>query len=230
MLKQALRRCHGWVIWLNIITVSVYIVSMPMAFFMIQDREYFWLLFIVCSLIVFSTLLSFIAYFAQHMFSVHFGDENIQQKWGAKTLNRLHYADIKGVLIEATRRDDCFSTRYDKNKKPWACMVLYKIEEFEFRKLIFSKSNSSLMIPPDACACCELNIDGLRQLMEKSTAIVYVSEQILMSYERELSDILDVFYTRVVVAYYDTATNSEKKAPYKDFFMNRRNTGDSSMY
>ena len=77
MLKQALRRCHGCVIWLNIFTVSVYSVSLPMAFFMIQDSESFWLLFIVCSLIVFSTLLSLIAFVAQHMFSVHFCDENI---------------------------------------------------------------------------------------------------------------------------------------------------------
>jgi len=222
--KQIIKKCQKWVIWLNIITVLLSIVALIIAFFTTSNKEDFWSLAMLCGAFIFTTVLLFVSEIlgAMCMDDVYLTNEDIQIKNGNKMLGEISYAKITAILIDGMRGDLNSGTVHDKNRRPKACMSIYYAEDATSKIFCRSKSNT----PPyaksiDGWYSYPLNANHLAIILNKTNALVYISEQILKARKDELKEILDNFSDRVTVAYYDKTEKEEKKAPYtavKDWF------------
>lgn len=170
----------------------------------------------------FPMLLGFCLFVARLSYELNgglFEGDGITIYWGHRILRWIPYQFIQGITVETLSTVGRFSSvMYDNNKKPRGVLCLYQSDcSFLDRTTSDSVNYISGLIDDNFLGSCFLKKRDLWALLCKTEVPIYITEQILAAHLEELKSLVEVYAERFVVAYHDTRTGKEKKAPYAEY-------------
>ncbi|MBQ7338474.1 MAG: hypothetical protein IJW40_08495 [Clostridia bacterium] len=153
------------------------------------------------------------------LFHLQYNDDMIEKKWGRIAYGRIDYSGIEGVSIERAVGNAPYHIPFrDPNHKLKSVLTLFHIDKYisnevlsdSYRTVYFSGRFNFL-------GSDFLNLDHLELLLNKTGALIYITEQMYMIYRDYLYEIICKHPNRFIIAYYDPVDKMEKKAPFSQF-------------
>lgn len=175
---------------------------------------------ILYGVLTFAVSLIFLMFCINNFVNCQFCDDEIKIRWARFVYRKVSYDRIKGIKIVGAVYSKGSSPVLDKNKRQRAIILTFDRYE-HLSNGIRSDSTYPLPIPIfslDLDLCCDFfSADILQILLEKTDAIVYITEKMLNLYKSDLEDLLKANSDRFIVAYYDEFEKNEQKLLYKQY-------------
>ena len=172
------------------------------------------LAFLVCLVLT-------LAFVASGSVNLLYTDNAVKYRIGQLVVKSIPYSRIEGASIE-TAVEPKYHTPYKdyrhETKRAHATLVLYE-SDVSYRHCVMPNSTYPLHSRARLNALCDdfLKTDDLQILLAKTSATVYITEEIASLYKSELAQILDRFPNRFVVVYFDEIDKQIKRTDYATY-------------
>lgn len=177
---------------------------------------------VLCGALSFSALAVLISVCAVDAVRYHFEQEGIRKTWAGLTVKRIPYGRIGCIAVSGAIHHPGYTPILDKDKKPCAALVLYKDDIYHAftsaQRHIFYAGQRGVLYQE------RLDVAVLETLLTRANAPVYITEPMLTVHSRSLDGLVSRFADRIFVAYYDVRREHERKLPYEEYILYKKET------
>lgn len=177
---------------------------------------------ILCGALSFSALAILISVCAVDAVRYHLEQEGIRKTWAGLTVKRIPYGRIGCITVLGAIHHPGYTPILDKDKKPCAALVLHTDDIYHAftskQRHIFYAGQRGVLYQE------RLDMAVLEELLRRASAPVYITEPMLAVHEQTLSALVSRFADRIFVAYYDVRREHERKLPYEEYILYKKET------
>ena len=175
---------------------------------------------IICGALSFSALAILISVCAVDAVRYHLEQEGIRKTWAGLTVKRIPYGRIGCITVSGAIHHYGYTPVLDKDKKPCAALVLHADDIYH---AFTSKQRHFLYAGQCGVLYQErLDVAVLEELLTRASAPVYITASMLAVHEQTLRALVSRFADRVFVAYYDVRREHERKLPYEEYILYKK--------
>ena len=177
---------------------------------------------IICGALLFSALAVLISVYAVDAVRYELEQGGIRKTWAGLTVKRIPYGRIGCIAVLGAIHHPGYTPILDKDKKPCAALVLYKDDIYHAftskQRHIFYAGQRGVLYQE------RLDVSVLEELLTRANAPVYITEPMLTVHGQSLVGLVSRFADRISVAYYDVRREHERKLPYHEYILYKKET------